>query len=196
LNKTGFVSAEHFSGTNTSLLASTLESFKTTIIVSYRPFYDLLASKYRQQEWHHEYENESFPSSFDEWATPELISEKFSQKSSWAVYSRYEKDFDDIKVYTLNDDMMRNIICDGFSANHTCTILTNESEPPAHFNVRAESTFTGSCLDEERIDLLFNLSIIEREGIGNALLDGASTGWEVEFEQAFNESLSTCFGLR
>jgi hypothetical protein len=191
-NRITFMSGEHFAKvSNMPLLASTLKDLNTTIIAVYRPFYELFASNHRQRY------NDDAKRTFNEYATRKDIFDTFANLSSLAAYQKYRAYFSDVKVLTLNDDLVANLICDEFGANHTCKMIRgNNSLEDFKANVKRQDNFTGTCLDTERIDLLFRLSMEERSLLGNALTDEMPDGWEPAFKQAFAQSYSSCFGMR
>jgi hypothetical protein len=191
-----FISAEHFGViTNISSLASMLNglNINTTVIIGYRPFYDLFGSQCRQRGCTN---GTSDVKGFNKWGSIETIMSTFEKKSSYSVWRKYSKYFDNIKVHTLNDDIVPTVICDDFGAINTCQYTQKVHFSSLHANTKANDNYTGTCLDPERNDLLFNLSWKERSLIGDCLTDAPPADWESTFRQEFLQSRSSCFGVR
>lgn len=200
-----FLSGETFADVqNISLLASTLKGIKTTIIVVYRPFYELLASAYREIERDVQIKSNGLLDiqsdgilglSFNSFATTEYMQYAFGQHSVWAVYQRYRQFFHDVRVHTLSDELLPKIICEDLGAAGTCKTVHGNASLERH-HVLWTANFTGRCLDAEQLDLLLKLSLEERSLLGHVLTDDTSESWESAFMQAFNQSYSSCFGVR
>lgn len=196
-----FLSSEAFAAIdNVPLLASTLQDINTTIILVYRPYYELFASSYRQKS-----RLGGLPD-FNVWATSSRIRKHFSGESddhglsgmsSLATFQKYRTYFRNIKVHTLNDDLVPNIVCNDFGAVQTCERVRGNASTESRYNVRREDDFTGICLDAERVNLLRQLSMRERYLLRNALEDDEMPeDWEQDFQHDFAQSFSSCFGMR
>jgi hypothetical protein len=177
---------------NMSLLASTLQDINTTIIVVYRPYYELFASRYRQRHR----SKAKGQSDFNAYATSQQILHEFNMTSSLAAYLKFRTHFRNVKVHALSDDLVPNVICNDLGAVHTCERVRGNASMEMHANVRRTDNFTGRCLDAERVDLLRWLSMKERSFFQNALRDETPEDWERAFQQNFTQSFSTCFGMR
>lgn len=195
------ISSEHFgTAQNISRLASTLEGINTTVIVGFRPFYDLFGSVYRQI-CHSKAKQSKIsengvlpPMAFNEYATTNRIQQDFDKRSSQATYKRYQQHFQDITYHEMNDDLVANIICEDLAASQSCKQVRRQTAPRE--NVRKHQNFTGDCLDADRLKLLFSLSMQEGRFFASMDKKSGSRFDELTFEQRFNQSFASCFGMR
>ena len=117
----------------------------------YRPFYDWIASLYRQAH------AENFSQmGFAQWLTDETMGSR-TDLFTTSVYSRYAAHFSDIRVHTLGPSLMADIICDDLNASKTCSCF-KKSVAKAK-NVRTKGSTAGKCLDPAQQQKLENLSI-------------------------------------
>lgn len=186
------MSSEHF-GQSTSVfakrashavaqLASDLSHVTTKIVVVYRPFYDWIASVYRQR-----YENKGYSKvGFALWLTDSTMEEYATTIFSTSVYSRYAAHFSDVVVHKLDSSLLTNIACDDLGAPMTCDSF-RKSEMVTR-NVKTKGNSTGECLSPAQRQTLENMSIdMHRKAFGIFEPFPASD---------FQDQVSSCFGNR
>ncbi|CAK0790898.1 unnamed protein product [Prorocentrum cordatum] len=137
----------HVYGDDMSQLASDLAPFTTRIVMVYRPFYDWVASVYRQIR---------VGTSFEAWLTDEIMESKVNSFTT-NVYKRYASVFADIKVHTLGPSLMAEIACDDLEATTTCAYFQRAALKS--YNVKAASSTRGrECLSAYQLQKLQNIS--------------------------------------
>jgi len=177
------MSSEWFSlwSTRIAQLASDLSNVATKIVVVYRPFYDWIASVYRQR-----YAGGGSKPGFALWLTDSRMKEYAANASSTSVYSRYAAYFIDVVMRNLDSSLMANIACDDLGASRTCALF-RESKM-ASLNVRATDMSAGECLSPAQLQTLENISIE---------MHRAAFGIVAPFPAAdFHDKISSCFGNR
>jgi len=178
------MSSENFAQGQTPLLAqlaSDLRHVTTKVIVVYRPFYDWIASVYRQR-----YAGGGSKPGFALWLTDSRMKEYAANASSTSVYSRYAAYFIDVVMRNLDSSLMANIACDDLGASRTCALF-RESKM-ASLNVRATDMSAGECLSPAQLQTLENISIE---------MHRAAFGIVAPFPAAdFHDKISSCFGNR
>ncbi|CAK0846978.1 unnamed protein product [Prorocentrum cordatum] len=143
---------DHINDTSVAQLAFDLSHISTTIVMVYRPFYDWIASWYRQLKAHGQVEL-----AFADWlsvSNMEYYAYNFSFTTS--LHSRYAAHFSDVKVHVMGPDMMTDIACDDFNATNTCAM--SRKDKMMQLNVRAKSS-PGECLSSLQLQTLRTISI-------------------------------------
>lgn len=165
----------HVDGDGMSQLASDLSPFTTIIVMVYRPFYDWIASVYRQT-------GATNNQSFETWLTDERMDLK-QRGFTTSVYKRYASAFSDVRVHTLGPSLMSEIACDDLEASTTCAAF--QKSDVHSFNSKAASV-PRECLNAHRLQKLENISIdLHREAFGLFSRFPKSD---------FDKQASTCFG--
>jgi len=166
-------SFSHVYGDDMSQLASDLAPFTTRIVMVYRPFYDWVASVYRQNV---------HGTSFEAWLTDEIMEYNVNSFTT-SVYKRYASAFADVKVHTLGPSLMADIACDDLEARTTCAYF-QRSAPKPH-NVKA-ATSGRECLSAYQLQKLQNISFE---------LHMEAFGFFSSFPKSdFDTKASICFG--
>ncbi|CAK0806445.1 unnamed protein product [Prorocentrum cordatum] len=113
------MSSERFdqiNDTSVAQLAFDLSYISTTIVMVYRPFYDWIASWYRQLKAHGQVEL-----AFADWrSVSQMEYYAYNYSFTTSLHSRYAAHFSDVKVHVMGPDMMTDIVCDDFNAANTC----------------------------------------------------------------------------
>lgn len=180
------MSSENFAAvvlpTDVARLAYDLHQVKTIIVMVYRPFYDWVASVYRQK-------NEKTYSSmgFVDWLSDsEMQHRAYNDVFTTSVYRRYALHFSDIRVHTLGPSLMANIACDDLRAQTTCASFRKSSLSEKHIKEQGESV---ECLSPAQRQQLLNIS-----------MELHSTAWGLfgpPFPTSdFHDKALSCFGCR
>mmetsp|Transcript_35274 Transcript_35274/g.79918 ORF Transcript_35274/g.79918 Transcript_35274/m.79918 type:complete len:306 (+) Transcript_35274:119-1036(+) len=163
-------------------LASDLMPVTTKIIVVYRPFYEWIASVYRQTNAKRGISKAGFAS----WLTDSVMEEYAANLSSTSVYSKYAAHFSDVVMHSLNSSLLANIACDDLGAPMTCASFRRSEM--THENVKRKEDPTGDCLSPAQRQTMETISIdLHRTAFGIFAPFPASD---------FHDQLSNCFGNR
>jgi len=178
------MSSEWFSlwSTRIAQLASDLSHVATKIVVVYRPFYDWIASVYRQR-----YARSGVSKvGFALWLTDSMMEGYATHFSSTSVYSRYEAHFSDVVMHTLNSSLLTTIACDDLGAPRACKSF--QKAEMVTLNVKREPYSQGECLSPAQLRTLESISIeMHRKAFGIFEPFPASD---------FHDQVSSCFGNR
>jgi len=160
---------------NTSLLASFLTRFDTTVVIGYRLFFDWILSLFRQLHWamHKIYGNTVGKTmKLSRWLRPAIIAgsdptikdcgnctgHRYFTDDLVRTYARH---FDDIRLLPLGSEMVATFVCSMMGAPLTCASLLKT--PAKVMNVKARPppppappglyagvcASQGGCLDQE-----------------------------------------------
>jgi len=163
-------------------LASDLRPVATKIIVVYRPFYEWIASVYRQTNAKRGISKAGFAS----WLTDSVMEEYAANLSSTSVYSKYAAHFSDVVMHSLNSSLLTNIACDDLGAPMACAWFRRSDM--IHKNVKHREDSTGECLSPAQRQTMETISIdLHRTAFGIFAPFPASD---------FHDQLSNCFGNR
>mmetsp|Transcript_88316 Transcript_88316/g.233639 ORF Transcript_88316/g.233639 Transcript_88316/m.233639 type:complete len:307 (-) Transcript_88316:210-1130(-) len=178
------MSSENFAQGQTPLLAqlaSDLRHVTTKVIVVYRPFYDWIASVYRQTNAKRGISKAGFAS----WLTDSVMEEYAANLSSTSVYSKYAAHFSDVVMHSLDSSLLTNIACDDLGAPMTCASFRRSEM--TFKNVKQKKS-TGECLSPAQLQTLETISIdLHRKAFGILAPFPASD---------FHDQVSSCFGNR
>lgn len=187
------MSSEEFSLVDEQMaqLASDLSEFSTIIVTVYRPFYEWIASIYRQERSSFQWRkgpNESQMLPFSEWLTVPRMEEHVYEFTT-SVYKRYAANFSDVRMHILGPSLLAEIVCDDLHAKNTCDHCqaSNMSVHNAKANYTQTShTTADGCLSSDILQKLLTMSIdLHREALGPA----------IKFPKSdFDTKASTCFG--
>jgi len=165
-----------------SQLASDLRPVATKIIVVYRPFYEWIASVYRQTNAKRGISKAGFAS----WLTDSVMEEYAANLSSTSVYSKYAAHFSDVVMHSLDSSLLTNIACDDLGAPMACASFRRSEM--THENVKQKEDSTGDCLSPAQRQTMETISIdLHRTAFGIFAPFPASD---------FHDQLSNCFGNR
>jgi len=149
------MSSERFdqiNDTSVAQLAFDLSHISTTIVMVYRPFYDWIASWYRQLKAHGQVEL-----AFADWlSVSQMEYYAYNYSFTTSLHSRYAAHFSDVKVHVMGPDMMTDIVCDDFNAANTCA--TSRKAKVMKLNVRTKSS-PHECLSSLQLQTLRTISI-------------------------------------
>jgi len=166
---------------NISQLASDLRHVATKIVVVYRPFYEWIASVYRQVN-----ANTISKAGFASWLTDSTMEMWAANRSSTSVYNRYAAHFSDVVMHSLNSSLLANIACDDLGAPRACAFFRRAKMK--HANVKRKEDSTGECLSPAQRQTMETISIdLHRTAFGIFVPFPASD---------FHDQLSNCFGNR
>lgn len=141
------------------LLATVLETERTTIVVGYRPFHDFMLSIYRQVS------SKSLRGvgTLPVWLQPKVI-QQYASLFTDAVVERYAAHgFADIALAQLGSNMTAEFACSVLQANNTCAIARNKAAPIV--NVRKKQAHVcgvneqQQCVDEGIRAMLINETV-------------------------------------
>merc|ERR1712217_646473 len=142
----------------------------------YRPFYERIASLYREAMVHRSVDGlptQDFDSSF-------TFNTILHGMLVWDVYQAYRAHFRNIKIYSLDDNLVSSIICDDLGAARVCKEI-RDRRFRRHL-VRHSDNFNGRCLDKIRLDLLLNRSLVEHANfIESGMIRTESDSWKLAF---------------
>jgi len=165
-----------------SQLASDLRPVATKIIVVYRPFYEWIASVYRQTNAKRGISKAGFAS----WLTDSVMEEYAANLSSTSVYSKYAAHFSDVVMHNLDSSLLTHITCEDLGAPMACAWFRRSDM--AHHNVKRMEDSTGECLSPAQRQTMETISIdLHRTAFGIFAPFPASD---------FHDQLSNCFGNR
>jgi len=153
------------------LLVEVLRKFHTTVIITYRAFYEWVPSVYR------EISSTCTPiNTLSSWLTPDVATTIGKDESAWthgALYTdelvrAYAPHFD-IRVLELKAAFLSTFVCSFLSAKGACAFLTNQTEKMA--NVKAAATgdacaSQGGCLDQAVRTVLLDRTIRTATEVG------------------------------
>lgn len=135
-------------------LASDLSELTTIIVMYYRPFYEWIASLYRE----HAKEYAS-PTRFAKWLSNETM-HKYAF-GNWnyvtSVYRRYAAHFSDVRVHIMGPSLMTDIVCDDLNASQTCSWF--RAAKIGKENARTKGSEAGKCLNPAQQQELERLSV-------------------------------------
>ncbi|CAK0797922.1 unnamed protein product [Prorocentrum cordatum] len=162
-------------------LASDLRHVATKIVVVYRPFYEWIASVYRERN-----AKTISKAGFASWLTDSVMEEWAANRSSTSVYSRYAAHFSDVVMHSLDSSLLANIACDDLGAPRACAWFQGAKVRNA--NVKRKEDSTGECLSPAQRQTMETISIdLHRTAFGIFVPFPASD---------FHDQLSNCFGNR
>jgi len=158
------LSCEHFStlkDEGIAQLASDLNHIPTRIVIVYRPFYDWIASVYRQLK-NGARKKHPFTPTFADWLFEPRFGNVTELESrirgfTTSVYSRWLPHFPDVKVHELGPDLMTNVACDDLNATRTCAAFYQAQMVEAHVSHREPTS--GECLSPLLLRQLENISM-------------------------------------
>jgi len=180
------MSSENFAQGQTPLLAqlaSDLRHVTTKVIVVYRPFYDWIASVYRQITANNAAAISE--AGFALWLTDSIMQEQAANFSSTSVYSKFAAHFSDVVMHSLDPSLLIDIACDDLGAPMTCASFRRSEM--TFKNVKQKKS-TGECLSPAQLQTLETISIdLHRKAFGILAPFPASD---------FHDQVSSCFGNR
>jgi len=153
------------------LLVEVLRKFHTTVVITYRAFYEWVPSVYREI-----YRSRTPENTLSSWLTPDVATTIGKDESAWTHGTLYTDELVrayaphfDIRVLELKAAFLNTFVCSFLSAKGTCAFLTNQTEKMA--NLKAAATgdacaSQGGCLDQAVRTVLLDRTIRTATEVG------------------------------